>query len=486
MSITMKLFAALLLLVAAALGGIPTPDTVSGTFTSKSLDSAYSYEGKFSKTLDSNGDWHIQGSSLDIHKNEFDTYTETTVYDDGRQTFSIDAASGKHIDGCVDSDEVPPLDGLKAAFESAKLVEKTEVSEDVDCASDLYEFSFLGLDYLACVDITTMSYQFFSKDFTAEFKIDKNKFVQAVDSTHVVSTCEKTTYKYVSDDTEGQKKWYNKEVKQTMAQKPCYFVHGAGVMPSKSMENTMNLTGFPSKEYWGDVHKHTPQCSKRTFASMDTRSRGWNDQGLQKETCAFLQADQDKIISDAIIFTHSMAGMTLAAAINSGLCVLAPSASWYQSQVPFSGSVAATYVDEGCKDALSAVSIVAAATGDYCDGRKAYPVYNTLRPETAGISALQPIAVRYLKGAQCGDSSWGLNTLYSPALALIDTLAGFKQSNDGMVAFVDSCKCGLSFTTKYQNNFYQSKTNHADGTCRSGDGWWGGDRQPCSWFENKV
>jgi hypothetical protein len=54
---------------------------------------------------------------------------------------------------------------------------------------------------------------------------------------------------------------------------------------------------------------------------------------------------------------------------------------------------------------------------------------------------------------------------------------------------ISSCKVNMkptvNYTHDYQSNYYIGNLNHADLTCRDGDGYWGGE-YPCSYFLNLI
>jgi hypothetical protein len=48
--------------------------------------------------------------------------------------------------------------------------------------------------------------------------------------------------------------------------------------------------------------------------------------------------------------------------------------------------------------------------------------------------------------------------------------------------------CNLNnerFSDDFNSNFYKSNINHADGTMRNNNGWWGNDRKPISWISTR-
>jgi hypothetical protein len=87
----------------------------------------------------------------------------------------------------------------------------------------------------------------------------------------------------------------------------------------------------------------------------------------------------------------------------------------------------------------------------------------------------------------CGIDAYGLNSLYSPLFVALSSLGtGLERPNDGLVS-LKSCRVqpGQSFGGQASDVYYQTTTNHADITCRNGNGMWGDDRKPCNWFIGK-
>lgn len=90
-------------------------------------------------------------------------------------------------------------------------------------------------------------------------------------------------------------------------------------------------------------------------------------------------------------------------------------------------------------------------------------------------------------GEMCGIDAYGLNSWYSPLfVALSGFGTGLEKPNDGLVS-LRSCRANPTqpFGGLATDLFYQTTSNHADVTCRNGNGLWGDDRKPCNWFMNK-
>lgn len=280
-------------------------------------------------------------------------------------------------------------------------------------------------------------------------------------------------------------------------QKICIFLHGVG--------NSDDISGPPTNEfsyYWGSVNQYTPQCSERWFIREETKKRGWDDIELQNAYCKLALINQtdpsDRIIRDKVLFVHSMGNLVLSGAIQRGLCNIDPeTTSWYEVQAPFAGSKAAGELETICLYIHNGEWIShftprfvkwVATTGGYCvpGTNHSYPAYHTLSPSRKDWPELRKIATEKIKGALCGNSAYGLNSMYSAALFTLSQYVGYGDDNDGMVAW-SSCHVGdRDFSINYEDPFYIATINHADGTCRNGNGYWGSYRQPCSWFTDKL
>jgi len=151
------------------------------------------------------------------------------------------------------------------------------------------------------------------------------------------------------------------------------------------------------------------------------------------------------------------------------------------------GSKAAPWVHNLCSNKTSSpVLRWLAEQLNYCDPDlpgQVYRGYETLRPDFPGIKDLRLVAQDHVTKAMCGTSAFGLTTVYSAALEALATEVGYGQDNDGMVA-VDSCMLPFqTYEQHYTKHFYLAQINHADGTCRAGNGVWGlPNRQPCLWL----
>jgi len=118
-----------------------------------------------------------------------------------------------------------------------------------------------------------------------------------------------------------------------------------------------------------------------------------------------------------------------------------------------------------------------------CDARGIPTIaYQSLVPSRPQLQAVQPILGALVDAQMCGTSSEGLTSIYSVPLFLIQHIADLAGPNDGLVE-LRSCEIpDKDWYSVYQQDWYLSSLNHADLTCREGNGWWGANRQPCSWY----
>jgi len=289
--------------------------------------------------------------------------------------------------------------------------------------------------------------------------------------------CEKSKYRTLPIKSKHiPYEWYNKPLKIEV-QKPCVYLHGSGVFPVDNIPINKFETG-----YWGNIRSYTSQCSSHTFAYSDTVYRSWNDTTLQKEICKVAtQGASDSVIRNKIIFGHSMGTLILTAAILNNYCHIdEESTSWYGVCAPFEGTRIPIFLIDICRNIL----IPDIVKSSICHEGQPIPAYKALYPNTPGLDIISKHAVTYLDGVMCGESGYGITSPYSAGLVTLALIASLETPNDGLVAYF-SCHTNNSNTfssASPEENFYKAQINHADGTCRNNDGWFGGDRKPCLWY----
>lgn len=278
----------------------------------------------------------------------------------------------------------------------------------------------------------------------------------------------------------------------------CVFLHGAGEhadLPT-IIDRNPALLNFG---YWGNVYTYVKaHCDHQVYIRRDTYSRGWNNHALQKAFCnasTYDQAPSDRFyIRNKTLYAHSMGNDILAGAILNGFCDIdMRSTRWYAASGPLVGTEVASWIEAVCAHG-NVVERKAAEELGYCEGNHAAPCYASLVLGYANMTRLRNIALRYLSGAMCGTSAYGLNSIYSIPLYTVAKLSGAPKPNDGMVSFA-SCSGALGNQTRkapflFKKNvtakWYLTEVNHADATCRNGDGYWGSSRNPCTWYRTHV
>lgn len=126
---------------------------------------------------------------------------------------------------------------------------------------------------------------------------------------------------------------------------------------------------------------------------------------------------------------------------------------------------------------------VAAKMGFCTEDGQVAGAYNSLEPSYPGLAELAATIRPRLNGALCGESAFGLNSIYSVEMVATADLADFLDINDGVVPW-SSCSVDGSeeFLPSYTSSWYAASINHIDSECYNGDGWWGDDRKPCLWY----
>lgn len=155
--------------------------------------------------------------------------------------------------------------------------------------------------------------------------------------------------------------------------KNCFFLHGAGCPSLNFMaplpQQCPNPPSAPASgpgfgegpmtasfpEYWGELHLDPAAmtgCDSFHFNHEDTITQSFDSLHLRERTCHQLCGGPGCVITDAVVFTHSMGNLYLAAALAHGDCYLGASANWYLSNPPALGSHAAKIAEDLCHSGL--------------------------------------------------------------------------------------------------------------------------------------
>ncbi|KAG2387795.1 hypothetical protein C9374_001389 [Naegleria lovaniensis] len=317
------------------------------------------------------------------------------------------------------------------------------------------------------------------------------------------SSIEACSLPYMADSTKCN--YYNTPV----GTKVCIFIHGAGGVKDQAPK----YNSF--KDYWGDIEQWTPQCSKRVFAVRNTRDVGWDDRNLQQYYCDLARKESGYNVTvngvpqlkNVILFTHSQGGLVMSAALRNKLCAIdGYSSSWYSISTPFQGSGVVAKLVKYCsayskgpfnplnKDYV--FGYLAAKYG-YCNQKTGlpYPGYMSLAPNfvakdgttTATLYTAQLSYTLKPEGRMCGTSPIGIISKYSFILTLLSESTNIANPNDGML---EGSSCTSQSTTAYtalfSSKFYLANLNHADTSCRNGNGWFSRSKQPCLYFKGKM
>jgi hypothetical protein len=267
--------------------------------------------------------------------------------------------------------------------------------------------------------------------------------------------------------------------------KACIFLHGAGQPDDLPAQNS-----FP--KYWGKVEQVVTQCSSTTFVRANTQDFAWDNQQLMQKYCdTALQATgaTGTTINNAIIFTHSMGNLIFSGALATGLCSLGSDANWWSVSGPITGSRVCDVLNTVCRgDHPSQALEILARTLDACVGTETTPSYKSMQENFPGTFKIAVEGFSKRAGLMCGDTPLGLGTLDSVGLSLLAQIAKLDSgANDGMVD-LDNCSPGFSgaWSSNAADPDYKPAVNHGDTTCRNGDGFFGSDRMPCTWYATRT
>ena len=298
--------------------------------------------------------------------------------------------------------------------------------------------------------------------------------------------------------------------------------------------------------YWGAIQNYVPGGAAYTHAiHVNTKQRGWDYGGtliqdLYYEYIKFYKCD--------VVFAHSMGNVILAALAARGKPVHwymsqgplrgswgaswadAVCAQWYN---PLGATAWAlgycTSLGGGGNSAVKSLTVrnyktvgsgcelggcpgnVGAGVAGWAGGAKelswsacwrcSYRIWGAC---VAGYAAGEEVCADsgalisapseaafapYVKGRLCGSSAFGQGGLNGAGLAAIAAFVNYGEASDGMVSMSSCAQAnsnkGQGLAADPANPNYALNGNHADGTCRSGDGA-GGDQKACTWYRNMV
>ena len=404
---------------------------------------------------------------------------------------------------CVDKSDTPPFFNFFEILKTLKPLEHETFDNEVNKCHKKWNTVYNGEFFVVCEENGTFT-KIIGENLLISIQI-LPKIYQKLGFFYMVDKCEQNILK--PEILIEKKPWYEKEEicrldwlsdeskcpkNKYKPDKTCIFFHGSGE----------RVTGPPlneHSEYWGPLNRFTPHCKVRRYIREETKMRGWNDEGLQKIYCKEATFDQqDKtIIRNKIIYTHSMGGLVVAGAIRNKFCDIdTKTSSWYTIAPAYQGSHLVKFVRNVCerKDpgVLPQIYRYISEFFGYCIPGKdeLYPVYETLDLDYSYMKELVEISLHRLNGSLCGDSAYGLNTVFSIPLSIVASYANFPEHSDGLVP-ISSCQIvgkrqGKTFGETPDEMYYKPSTNHPDNTCRHGDGLWGNTRKPCSYFLNKF
>lgn len=111
----------------------------------------------------------------------------------------------------------------------------------------------------------------------------------------------------------------------------CVFIHGLG----QTLDGP-SQTSF--KEYWGRLHdKYKPHfCRSTKFVRLDTLNYSWWSPYLHQRVCDELNPDEERVVHETAVYTHSMGNLILAQAFTTGQCTLGKSSAWVSRLFAFS------------------------------------------------------------------------------------------------------------------------------------------------------
>jgi hypothetical protein len=348
----------------------------------------------------------------------------------------------------------------------------------ISCPGEKFVGVFEGQSFVVCK--TDIGFKVLSPDFEMTLNyIPKGEIAEFKVVTEL--SCPKSHYEGIfserNTNIHSSDQWFRKKVSTSFPEKTkdCIFLHGSGVRNNERQSQFII-------NYWGNIQAATQQCKSHSFIQTDTFHNAWNDPNLLTQYCNISTWNQDDkyLIRDKLIFTHSMGNLIFGQALMEEYCDMDISSRWYAASAPLNGSRVALVLAQIC----AGVSIFPSwVTLEFCTNGEPEPSYASMKPNSPGLDLVRQVVTERSSGSMCGLSAKGLNTIYSVGLVAVGLFANLEAPNDGLVAAFSCLQDQRPYDYTYKLPYYQATINHADGTCRNGDSWFGGeDKRPCSWY----
>ncbi|KDO17571.1 hypothetical protein SPRG_16871 [Saprolegnia parasitica CBS 223.65] len=414
---------------------------------------------------------------------------------DDRAYWSIVKDNATVATGCLNPDQVPPVQLMQSSLEDSK----------IECPSGkLLELQFAGENFVFCNSNTNkltkavgtdldMTIEYLSDptsipDFDVPQMAGKAPLSCPVVTSTPATTTTSTTTRRLESSHRRTSIFGSSSCGCKGKKKPCLFVHGVGNEKSSAPTST-------AKDLWGDIHDHAPCCSRISFMHYESVNRGWNETSVQEEFCAAaLQMSPacSETVDNVILVTFSMGNLVASGAFATGKCQLGDDVTWVSIAGPMQGSPAGNLLEDKCAASDSGSDSTLKSILNLVGKCPPTPAYLNLKTQASvdallqkQFAAAQDVRHRGATKTMCGVKSSGLATTDGVGLAILGSMA-FKNGSmhDGVVGF-ESCSVGIdSFATNAEAGAnYKASINHLDASFRNGDGWWGADRKPVKWFE---
>ena len=123
----------------------------------------------------------------------------------------------------------------------------------------------------------------------------------------------------------------------------------------------------------------------------------------------------------------------------------------------------------------------------FCDGPHGSPSagFDAAKTYNVALGAVRHWQSRVAE-SMCGDSAFGLWTADSLELQALADWTDFGEPNDGVVPKLGCHPVGANASRSPDAPHYTAGLNHFDLSCRWGDGVFGDDRKPCTWWANAA
>ncbi|KDO17778.1 hypothetical protein SPRG_16705 [Saprolegnia parasitica CBS 223.65] len=341
---------------------------------------------------------------------------------DDRAYWSIEKDAVITSAGCLDADQLPPVQLMQASLTDAVVVSSVD-DQKIECPSGkLLQLQFAGEKFVFCNSNTNQLTKAVGADgdmtiehladptMLPDFTIPRVPGQSALSCPVITNDAFPNLLRSPSTTLSTRAASLGPTTCRCKGRcKPCLFVHGVG-----NNESSLSTRTFPKT--WGSIQDHAPCCLSVALAHYESRERGWTRP-------RHVSGSSTSSIDNLILVTYSMGNLVAGGAVANRTCTFGSGVTWVSLVGPMQGSNASNVLEQKCASGDWSPSL---AVVGYCPATEAYL---QLKDQTSvsidlynAFQAAQSVHHRASK-VLCGINASGLGSADAPAPVYVGSQA---------------------------------------------------------------